>query len=81
MFDAVFLQFHLRRIVCSRHAFDMRKTRLKILPARCLAMIGFLLLYLACPILAELSRAQPDRGLASFFQLQKLEHCARYVLN
>jgi hypothetical protein len=58
----------------------MRKTRLKILPARCLAMIGFLLLYLACPILAELSRAQPDRGLASFFQLEELQHCARYTI-
>ncbi|PNF43521.1 hypothetical protein B7P43_G09313 [Cryptotermes secundus] len=65
-------------VVCYllQNIFLMRKTRLIILPARCLAMIGFLLLYLACPILAEMSRGKPDRGLASSFQLEVLEHCA-----
>ncbi|XP_069699788.1 trichohyalin-like [Periplaneta americana] len=60
----------------TEETLTMRKTRLKILPAHCLAHIGFLLLYLSCPILAEMSRGQPDRGLESSYQLQVLEHCA-----
>ncbi|XP_063228565.1 uncharacterized protein LOC134534223 [Bacillus rossius redtenbacheri] len=38
----------------------MRKSRLKVLPARCLTRLGFLLLYLACPVIGDESRARPS---------------------
>ncbi|KAK6629896.1 hypothetical protein RUM43_003717 [Polyplax serrata] len=38
----------------------MRKSRLVILPTKCLNQIGFLLLFLSCPVLGDWGRIQPE---------------------
>lgn len=42
----------------------MRKTRLVILPAKCINHVGFLLLFLSCPVIGDWGRIRPDSEMS-----------------